>query len=129
MTAQAEDIIARDVVPLAPVDPRRGDAPVFPQRGTRRPRTAGVATHPTRDWTVRQARHLAVGSGVRIDSLRVLVRDREAQYTVSFDAVFAAEGIEAVGTAARAPWMNAPANGTLLPNSLRGWGRVRDDRS
>ncbi|MER6111613.1 hypothetical protein [Streptomyces hirsutus] len=42
---------------------------------------------------MRQARNLAVESGVPIDSPRLLVRDRDAKYTVSFEAVFAAEGI------------------------------------
>ncbi|MER6112074.1 hypothetical protein [Streptomyces hirsutus] len=42
---------------------------------------------------MRQARILAVESGVRLESLRFLVRDRDAKYTVSFEAVFAAEGI------------------------------------
>ncbi|WP_406359319.1 hypothetical protein [Streptomyces sp. NBC_01635] len=57
--------------------------------------------------TVRQARNLAVESGVRLESLRFLVRDRDAKYTVSFEAVFAAEEIKVVRTAPRAPRMNA----------------------
>ncbi|MFD0225811.1 hypothetical protein ACWGPD_23025 [Streptomyces hirsutus] len=55
---------------------------------------------------MRQARNLAVESGVPIDSPHLLVRDRDTKYTVSFDAVFAAEGIEVVRTAPRAPRMN-----------------------
>ncbi|WP_055593702.1 hypothetical protein [Streptomyces hirsutus] len=104
--AQAENIIACDFLHLNLVDLRRVHALVSLEHSTRRLRITGVTAHPTGSWTVRQARNLAVESGVRIDSPHLLVRDRDTKYTVSFDAAFAAEGIEVVRTAPRAPRMN-----------------------
>ncbi|MFE9975176.1 hypothetical protein ACFYRD_31645 [Streptomyces hirsutus] len=107
--AQAENIIACDFLHLNLVDLvdlRRVHALVSLEHSTRRLRITGVTAHPTGSWTVRQARNLAVESGVRLESLRFLVRDRDTKYTVSFDVVFAVEGIEVVKTAPRAPRMN-----------------------
>ncbi|MGW4821963.1 integrase core domain-containing protein [Streptomyces sp. NPDC004227] len=90
------------------VDLRRVYASVFLEHGTRRRlHVAGVTAHPTGQRTVQQARNLAVELGLRLESLRFLIRDRDAKYTESFDAVFAADGIEAVWTVPRAPRMNA----------------------
>jgi putative transposase len=87
---------------------------------TRHPPPARPA-HPPASWTVQQARNLTAELGARIDSLRFLLRDRDAKYTGSFDAVFAADGIEAVRAAPRAPRMNAHCErviGTLRREGL-----------
>jgi putative transposase len=130
LTAQAEGIIACDFVHIDLVDLRRVYALVFLEHGTRRLHIAGVTTHPTGSWTVQQARNLAVELGVQVGSLRFLLRDRDAKYTESFDAVFAAKGIEVVRTAPRAPRMNAHcerAIGTLrreAPDHLLIWNET-----
>ena len=107
LTAQAEGIIACDFVHIDLVDLRRVHALVFLEHGTRRLHIAGVTAHPTEPWTVQQARNPAIEMGLQADSLRFLLRDRDAKYTESFDAVFAADDIQAVRTAPRAPRMNA----------------------
>lgn len=100
---------------------------MFLEHGTRQLHVAGVTSHPTGSWTVQQARNLAVEFGVRVDSLRFLLRDRDARYTESFDAVFAADDIEVVKTAPWAPRMNAHCErviGTLrreVPDHLLIW--------
>lgn len=70
---------------------------------------------------MQHARNLATGLGAHVDSLRFLIRDRDAKYTNAFDAVFAADGIETLKTAPPAPRMNAHCEriiGTLRREAL-----------
>ena len=67
----------------------------------------GVTAHPTGDWTVQQARNLALDLGERFGDFRFLIRDRGSNFTASFDAVFQATGTTIVRTAVQAPRMNA----------------------
>ena len=64
------------------------------------------ATRPG-DWTVQQARNLALNLGERFEDFRFLIRDRGSNFTASFDAVFQAAGTTIVRTAVQAPRMNA----------------------
>jgi len=67
----------------------------------------GVTVHPTGDWTVQQARNLALALGERFEGIRFLIRDRGSNFTASFDAVFQAAGTKILRTAVQAPRMNA----------------------
>jgi hypothetical protein len=67
----------------------------------------GVTAHPTRDWTVQQARNLAADLDTRLNSMRFLLRDRDGKYSPAFDAVFQAEEIDILQSAPQAPRMNA----------------------
>lgn len=107
LTAQAEGVIACDFVHIDLVDPCRVYALVFLEHGTHRLHITGVTAHPAGPWAVQQARILAVESGIRLDSLRFLIRDRDAKYTASFDMVFEAEDMEVIKTPPRAPRANA----------------------
>ncbi len=66
-----------------------------------------VTASPTGDWTVQQARNLALGLGEHFEDIKFLIRDRGTNFTASFDAVFPAAGTRILRTAVQAPRMNA----------------------
>ncbi|WP_344602240.1 integrase core domain-containing protein [Streptomyces glaucus] len=64
-------------------------------------------------------RGLIAGLGARVEPLRSVLRDRDREYTGSFDAVFGAEGMDVPLSAPQAPRRNvhcARAAGTIRPD-------------
>jgi len=105
--AQAAGILAVDFLHVDTVLLTRLYVLVFIEHGTRRMHLAGVTAHPTGEWTVQQARNLALNIGERFEDFRFLIRDRGSNFTRSFDAVFQATSATILRTAIRAPRMNA----------------------
>jgi len=105
--AQAAGILAVDFLHVDTVLLNRLYVLVFIEHGTRRMHLGGVTAHPTGEWTVQQARNLALTLGERFEDIRFLVRDRGSNFTASFDAVFEAAGTRILRTAVQAPRMNA----------------------
>lgn len=58
---------------------------------------------------MQQARNLLVELGDRVDSLRFLIRDRDAKFTTAFDAVFTSVGIDVLRSPVGARRANAIA--------------------
>jgi putative transposase len=80
---------------------------VFIEHGTRRIHLGGVTANPAGEWTLQQARNLALGLDERFADIKFLIRDRGSNFTRAFDAVFQAAGARILRTAVRAPRMNA----------------------
>ena len=105
--AQAAGIVAVDFLHVDTVLLERIYVLVFIEHGTRRMHIGGVTANPTGEWTVQQARNLALGLGERFEDIKVLVRDRGSNFTASFDAIFQTAGTRILRTAVQAPRMNA----------------------
>ena len=63
---------------------------MFIEHGTHRMHLGGVTSHPTSEWTVRQARNLAMNLDQRSGDVRFLIRDHGSNLACSFDAAFEA---------------------------------------
>jgi putative transposase len=105
--AQAAGIVAVDFLHVDTVLLRRLYVLVFIEHGTRRMHLGGVTANPTGEWTVQQARNLALTLDDRYEDIKFLIRDRGSNFTASFDAVFQATGARILRTAVQAPRMNA----------------------
>jgi putative transposase len=107
LAAQAGGILAVDFLHADTVLLRRLYVLVFIEHGTRRMHLGGVTEHPTGEWTVQQARNLAMSLGERFADIKFLIRDHGPNFTPSFDAVVQAAGARILRTAVQAPRMNA----------------------
>jgi putative transposase len=108
LSAQARGIVACDFFTVETVFLRTLYVLVFMLLQTRRILRIGVSANPNGVWVTQQARNLVMD----LDDdpglcVRFLLRDRDAKYCRSFDAVFASEGIEVV----RSPYRTPQANG------------------
>jgi putative transposase len=105
--AQAAGILAVDFLHVDTVLLRRLYVLVFIEHGTRRMHLGGVTSSPTGEWTVQQARNVALSLDERFGDMRFLIRDRGSHFTRSSGAVFEAAGTRILRCAVQAPRMNA----------------------
>jgi hypothetical protein len=112
LTAQAHGILAVDFLHIDTILCKRIYVFVGIEHATRRVHLLGLTQHPTGPWVTQQARTLLMHLQA---SFRFLIRDRDAKYTASFDAVFTSEGIQIVKTPSRHPVQTRSANAGSAP--------------
>jgi transposase len=74
---------------------------------TRRIRILGATEHPVQSWVVQQARNLLMDLDDAGMSVKFVLHDRDASFTLASDAVFRAAGVRVIRSAVQAPRMNS----------------------
>jgi putative transposase len=77
------------------------------EHGTRRVRILGATEHPVQAWVVQQARNLLMDLEDAGTQVKFVLHDRDASFTLAFDAVFRAAGVRVIRSAVQAPRMNS----------------------
>src|ERR1035441_10826023 len=80
LNSQAAGILAVDFLHVDTVLLKRLYVLVFIEHGTRRMHLGGVTAHPTGEWTVQQARNLALTLDERFEDIEFLIRDRGSNF-------------------------------------------------
>jgi len=106
---QGRSMLAVDFFTVETISLQRLYVLFFIELHSRRVHLAGCTANPSGAWVTQQARQFAWKLEERPSRFRFLIRDRDAKFARSFDAVFASAGIEIVKTPVRAPKANAIA--------------------
>jgi transposase InsO family protein len=106
---EAETILATDFFTVDSVSLRRYYVGFIIEIQIRVVQLLGVSENPNGPWVAQVARNFTADLEERRHRFRFLVRDRDAKFTASFDAILASVGVAAIRTPVRSPGANAYA--------------------
>ena len=107
LRGQADAILATDFFTVDLLNGTTAYVLAVIEHATRRIRILGVTSHPNNPWVTQQARNLLMDLGERAETVKFLLRDRDTEFTATWDAAFTAAGIRTVRSPAQAPRANA----------------------
>jgi putative transposase len=106
LRAQAKSMVAVDFFTVDTIWLQRVYVLFFIEIARRRVHLAGCTRHPDAQWVTQQARQVAWRFADRAEPVRFLLRDHDAKFTSSFDAVFQAQSANRAhaGSGATGEW-------------------------
>lgn len=107
LRSQAQGILALDFFTADLLNGAKVYVLAVIEHGTRRVRVLGATENPTQSWVVQQARNLLMNLEDAGTQVKFVLHDRDAIFTLGFDAVFQAAGIRVIRSAIQAPRMNS----------------------